>query len=140
MNSRTVRKRRPATPQPAERVQASSGNVYADLRLNDPVGRAAKAELAHHICLLIEEAGLSQSEAAARLGIDQPKVSALMRGRLKDFSTERLMRFITALNRDVVITICDPKRAGHANVRVALEAASRRPPHQRVEKTSGLKV
>ena len=122
MSNKTARKRRPESVGPEERVHPSSGNVFADLGLNDPVGRAAKAELAHQVCRLIEGAGLSQTEAAGRLGIDQPKVSALMRGRLKDFSTERLMRFITALGRDVVITICDPADADHPNVRVSAGA------------------
>src|SRR3954453_18081963 len=84
-------------------VRASTGNVFADLGLPDAQGHMAKAELAHHLCGLIAGSGLSQAAAAARLGVDQPKVSALMRGRLKDFSTDRLMRFITAMDRDVII-------------------------------------
>jgi predicted XRE-type DNA-binding protein len=105
---------------PAETVHASSGNVFADLGLPDAAGHMAKAQLAHQICLLIEEAGLSQTEAAARLGVDQPKVSALMRGRLKDFSTDRLMRFVTAMNHDVVIAIRSPRDEARPSVRVLM--------------------
>jgi predicted XRE-type DNA-binding protein len=101
-----------------ERIYASSGNVFTDMGLPDAEERMAKAELAHQICLLIKAAGLSQTQAAKRLGVDQPKVSALMRGRLKEFSTDRLMRFITALDRDVVITIRDPEDATRPRVRV----------------------
>jgi predicted XRE-type DNA-binding protein len=84
--------------------------------------RLAKAGLAHHICTIIKGAGMTQTQAARRLGVDQPKVSALMRGRLKEFSTGRLMRFITALNHDVVITIRDPEDKAHPSVRVLVEA------------------
>jgi predicted XRE-type DNA-binding protein len=103
-------------------VHNSSGNVFADLGLADPEKRMAKAKLAHTICELINSAGLSQKAAATRLGIDQPKVSALMRGKLRDFSTERLMRFVIALDRDVVITIREPKDEKHPSVRVLVEA------------------
>jgi len=95
------------------------GNVFADLGLSDADERLAKAELAHEICSLIAGAKLSQTKAAERLGVDQPKISALMRGRLKDFSTERLLRFITALDRDVVISIRNPQNERHPRVRVA---------------------
>src|SRR5665213_233372 len=84
-------------------VIAGSGNVFADLGLPNPEQRLAKAELAHEICALIRSAKLTQTQAAKRLGVDQPKVSALMTGRLKDFSTDRLMRFINLLGRDVNI-------------------------------------
>ena len=59
----------------ATSVRPSTGNVFADLGLPDAQGHMAKAELAHHLCGLIAESGLSQA-AAERLGVDQPKVSA----------------------------------------------------------------
>src|SRR5262249_18420660 len=100
------------------KIERGSGNVFADIGLSNPEERLAKAELAHEICQLIESAGLTQSQAAKRLGIDQPKVSMLMRGRLKDFSTERLMRFLVLLGRDVIIGICDPQDRRHPSMRV----------------------
>lgn len=103
-------------------VHASSGNVFADMGLPNADERMAKADLAHQIGLLIRAAGLSQTEAAKRLGVDQPKISALLRGKLKEFSTDRLMRFITALHHDVIITICDPQDENHPSVRVLIEA------------------
>jgi predicted XRE-type DNA-binding protein len=105
-----------------EKVHASSGNVFEDLGLPDADERLAKADLAHQITLLIKAAGLSQTAAAKRLGIDQPKVSALLRGKLKDFSTERLIRFITALHHDVIITIREAQDEDHPSVRVLVEA------------------
>lgn len=121
MSKKAATKRRAAKSEPQETVHPSGGNVFADLGLPNASEHMAKAELAHQICVLIKDAGLSQREAAARLGVDQPKVSALMRGRLADFSTERLMRFITALNHDVVIKICEPEDDARPSVRVLVE-------------------
>ena len=64
----------------------------------------------------------TQVAAAALMGIDQPKVSMLMRGRLKDFSMERLMHFLVMLGRDVVIGIRDPEDRKHPSMRVLVEA------------------
>ena len=99
-------------------IEPSSGNVFADLELEDPEERLAKAELARRICDIIAERKLSQTRAAALLGIDQPKVSALVRGKLDGFSIDRLFRFLNALGRDVEIVIRPAKRAGDAATRV----------------------
>lgn len=86
-------------------AENSKGNVFADLGLPDPADRLAKAELARRISLIIAERRLTQVEAALLLGIDQPKISALVRGRLGGFSLERLMRFLNILGRDVEIVV-----------------------------------
>src|SRR5438874_1158636 len=82
-----------------------SGNVFADLGRSDADEALAKVKLAYQIGALIESAGLTQVQAAKRLGIDQPKVSALLRGRLAGFSIERLFRFLNELGQDVEIKI-----------------------------------
>jgi len=104
------------------KVTASSGNVFADLGLPDAEEALAKAEIATRICDIIAERKLSQAQAAALLGIDQPKVSALMRGRLDGFSSDRLFRFLTALDRDVEIVI-KPKRKDAERGRVHVMVA-----------------
>lgn len=78
-------------------VYHGSGNVFADLGLPDDEEMQAKAELARHILSIIAKRHLAQAKAAEILGIDQPKVSALMRGRLRGFSLERLFHFLDAL-------------------------------------------
>ncbi len=117
----SLRATRPALKKAAQ-IKRGSGNVFADIGLSDADERLAKAELANEICALIAAGRLSQSQAATRLGIDQPKVSAIMRGRLKDFSAGRLMRFLTLLDRDVVIVLREPKDRRHPAVRVLVEA------------------
>jgi predicted XRE-type DNA-binding protein len=93
------------------RVTPGSGNVFVDLEVREPDEALAKAELARQIAMIIEQEGLTQSQAAALLGIDQPKVSALLRGRLRDFSIERLMRFILRLGHNVQIGVLTRKTA-----------------------------
>jgi predicted XRE-type DNA-binding protein len=90
----------------------SSGNVFADLRLPDAGARLAKAELARSITAIIQERGLTQREAARVLGIDQPKVSAITRGRLGDFSLERLLMLVNRLGMDIDIAVSpNPERS-----------------------------
>lgn len=86
-------------------VQASSSNVFADLGLANPDELLVKAELARKISEIITKQHMTQAEAAKLMGIDQPKISALMRGKLSGFSTERLFRFLNALGRDVEIMV-----------------------------------
>ena len=98
----------------------SSGNVFADLELPEPEELLAKAGLANQICTIIEERGLTQTQAAQVLGITQPNVSLLMRGRLAGFSMERLVRFLLLLECDVEIIV---KRQNNLAGRVTITAA-----------------
>jgi predicted XRE-type DNA-binding protein len=104
---------------PAQTVELSSGNVFADLAVPNADEALAKAELARRICDILAERKLTQARAAAVLGIDQPKVSALIRGKLDGFSTDRLFRFLNALGQDVEIVVRPrPHKNGHALTRV----------------------
>ncbi|MFB2974946.1 helix-turn-helix domain-containing protein [Microseira sp. BLCC-F43] len=101
------------------RVQASSGNVFADLGLENSDELLVKAELARKIGSIITKQNMTQAEAAELLGIDQPKVSALINGKLSGFSTVRLFRFLNALGRDVEIVVkTKPKSRSKARTRV----------------------
>jgi predicted XRE-type DNA-binding protein len=101
-----------------ERVERGSGNVFADLGVPDPGLALAKADLAASILLIIEREGFTQAAAGKRLGIGQPKASALLRGRLEGFSTDRLVRFLTLLGCDVRISVSGPRPEGQGGVRV----------------------
>jgi predicted XRE-type DNA-binding protein len=73
-------------------VHGGTGNVFADLGLPNPEERQLKAQLAYRIAQLIAARKLTQTSAAATLGVSQPKVSALVNGELAGFSVERLLR------------------------------------------------
>ena len=79
-----------------------------------------KAELSARIVDILRTRGLTQTAAAKLLGVDQPRVSALFHGQIRQFSIERLLRFLTALRRDVRIVV-EEKRRGRG--RVIVEAA-----------------
>jgi predicted XRE-type DNA-binding protein len=100
------------TMKEGEDFHVSSGNVFADLDHPEPEEALAKAKLAYVITTIILELGWSQARAAEALGVDQPKVSALLTGRLRGFSTERLIRFLNALDHDVEISVRPKRRPG----------------------------
>ena len=84
-------------------ITEGSGNVFADLGVAEPEQALAKAKLAAKIAAAIEEEELTQTEAAERLHTDQAKVSAIVRGRLEQFSTERLLQYAQMIGYDVEI-------------------------------------
>ena len=94
-------------------IEMGSGNVFADLGLPDPDERQLRVQLAVRLNDLLQAEGLTQAAAAKRLGIAQPHVSELKNYKLSRFSSERLLHYITLLNRDVEIFI--RPRAGAKN-------------------------
>lgn len=107
--TRTVRKKK--TDDDDSGCEPSSGNVFADLGLPNPELALAKAELVRRIRDVVAKRRLTQAQAAELLGIDQPKVSALVRGRVEGYSLDRLFRFLNALGQRVEITV-RPKTKG----------------------------
>jgi predicted XRE-type DNA-binding protein len=103
-------------------VTESSGNVFADLGLSNPEERLAKAQLATQIANVLAKKGLTQAAAGKLLRISQPRVSGLLRGRLADFSTETLMKYLNMLGSDVELVVRNHPRAkgpGRLQVRCA---------------------
>lgn len=96
----------------------SSGNVFADIGLSNAEEPLFKADLAIAITGIIQRRRLSQSSAAVIVGIDQPKVSALMSGDTRGFSADRLMKILTRLGQDVEIHVRNSRKA-KGRVRVA---------------------
>ena len=88
-----------------EKFHKSSGNVFADIGLPDAGEHLVKAKLVFKIDGLMRERGLKQIEAAELLGVKQPDISKMLRGDFRQFSVERLMRFLVALGQDVEIVI-----------------------------------
>ena len=108
-----------------EPVEYSTDNIFADLGFPNPEEHLAKAKLAVQIIDIIRRRRLNQTAAAAILGIDQPKVSALMGGQLKNFSLDRLCRFLNHLDKDVDIVVKDkPRTRAHGETHIVFQVRS----------------
>jgi predicted XRE-type DNA-binding protein len=93
--------------------------VFADLGFPDAGERQTKLRLALALNTILDQRKWNQADAAARLGVNQPKVSALRNYKLEGFSVERLMTLLTALDRDVEIVIRKrPRSRGVARISV----------------------
>jgi predicted XRE-type DNA-binding protein len=101
-------------------VEESSGNIFADLGLPNPSQEQLKAHLTLQIYRLIKARGLTQTQAAAVLGLKQPHVSLLMCNRSGSFSVGKLMELLTKLDQDVQITV-RPKRRSQAAVSLTVK-------------------
>ena len=86
-------------------IEKSGGNVYSDLGYADSSAMLMKAQLVSKIAVIIKTRDLTQAEAAPKLGLTQPKVSALLKGQLRGVSERRLLDCFTRLGRDVQIVI-----------------------------------
>ena len=92
------------------RARHSSGNVFRDIGVRNPEEHLVKAQLVLKLDAITKKRRLKQTEVADLLGIRQPDVSKMLRGEFRQFSVERLLRFLVALNQDVEI-IVRPHRA-----------------------------
>jgi predicted XRE-type DNA-binding protein len=101
-----------------EEIIRGSGNVFADLGMPDAAERQTKTRLAMAVNELIQDRCLRQVDAAKILGVPQHRVSALKHYRLNEFSMEKLMSFLTALDQDVEILIRPHSRDGGGAVSV----------------------
>lgn len=93
--------------------EEGSTNVFADLGMLDADEKLAKAGLALKINQILKKKGLKQANAAKLLGVDQSKISLISKGRLADFSIERLIRYLNLLNQDVEIIVRKSKNCAH---------------------------
>ena len=91
-------------------VEVSSGNVFADLGLEDAEELLLKAELIVRIAQLIKKKRLTQAEVAKRAGLDQPKISRLLSGHLSGFSIDRLFAILNRLGHSVEVHISTKER------------------------------
>ena len=114
MKSKKLRKKQLGTIEYTE----STGNVFADLGIPNPEEALAKAEIGIKLHDIIKSKKLTQAKAAKILKISQPKVSLLLRGYLKDFSLERMLRFLNDLGQDVYISIVPSSHKGHGSTMI----------------------
>jgi predicted XRE-type DNA-binding protein len=96
-----------------------SGNVFADFGHQNPDEAQLKSRLALRIYRAMNEKGLTQRQAAALMGVDHAKVSAIVNGRLTGYSIDRLFRFLNALDvNDEIKLDRMPAQEEHATTRV----------------------
>jgi predicted XRE-type DNA-binding protein len=109
-------------PKKPETVDPGSGDVLVDLGFADASERKLRVQLAMRLNELIAFRRLTQGRAAQLFGISQPHISELKNYKLGRFSSERLLYFVTLLDRDVEIII-RPKAKGHAAGVVSVSVA-----------------
>lgn len=97
-----------------EPVEYGSDNIFADLGFPNAGEHLVKAKLVFKIDALMKKRHLKQVDAARLFGIRQPDVSKMLRGEFRQFSVERLLRFLVALGQDVEIIIKPPRDTKHA--------------------------
>ena len=89
--------------------EESSGNIFADLGLEDAEELQARGMIGYHVILLLKAQDLKQREIAARLGIKQAEVSHLLNGHFSRFTTDKLLDFLKRLDQKVTIQISSHK-------------------------------
>ena len=96
------------------RYKAGTGNVFQDLGVPNAEEHLVKAQLVFKIDTIMKKRRLKQVEAAELFGVGQPDVSRMLRGDFRQFSVERLLRFLVALDQDVEIVVRPHRDRGHA--------------------------
>ena len=100
------------------KVEEGSGNVFADAGLPDAEVHLVKAQLVSRLYDIIRRRKLTQAQAAKILGIEQPHVSQMLNGHFRQFSVERLLRFLMAFDRDIEIRIKPKPRSARRPARL----------------------
>jgi predicted XRE-type DNA-binding protein len=101
-------------------IESSSGNVFADLGLRDAEKLKIKSGLVIEITRAIRKLGLTQEEAGNRMGIPQPKVSAMLRGDFSNLSERKLMDCLNRLGYDIEIKVKPTRRpVGHLRLAIS---------------------
>ncbi len=101
-------------------IHTGSANVFADLGFENAEEMRLRADLVHQLREIIRRRRLTQVAAAKLLGIRQPDLSALLHGRLTKYSLERLLKFMTILDRDVEIVVKAKPRSRPARMTLAV--------------------
>jgi predicted XRE-type DNA-binding protein len=102
-------------------VYEGSGNVFADLGLEDAEGLYARAKIGYQVLTILRDRKLKQGEVAVLLNMNQPDVSLLMRGRFHRFSIERLLDFLKRLDQEVTLLIRSREDSDqHQGIRLSL--------------------
>jgi predicted XRE-type DNA-binding protein len=88
-----------------EKTVITTDNIFADIGLKNSEELRARSDLLSEVVHIIRKSQLSQQEIAKILGISPPKVSALMTGKINDFSNDTLVHYLTLLGYNVEIKV-----------------------------------
>ena len=88
-----------------KRYETGSRNVFKDIDVPNAEEHLVKAQLVFKVDTIMKDRDLKQVEAAELFGVRQPDVSKMLRGEFRQFSVERLLRFLVALDQDVRIVV-----------------------------------
>lgn len=105
------------------KIEASSGNIFADLGMPDAGTHFLKAQIVSEIYRLANERKLTQTQAGSRMGISQPEVSRMFKGNFREYSVDRLMSFLTTFNHDIEIVV-KPHRPSNKTGRITFTSAA----------------
>jgi predicted XRE-type DNA-binding protein len=94
--------------------ETGSGNVFKDIGVPNAEEHFVKAQLVSKIDTILKKRGMKQVDAANLFGVRQPDISKMLRGEFRQFSVERLLRFLVALNQDVEIVVKPHRSRGDA--------------------------
>jgi predicted XRE-type DNA-binding protein len=112
-------------------IFVGSGNIYEDLGFENPIEAKAKADLALQIRDIIKSKNLKQQQAAELMGIDQPKVSDIVRGKLSNYTFERLLKYVRLLGNDIEIHL-KPHLLSNTQPTILIKNFSKSPSHTRL--------
>lgn len=87
------------------KIKKADDNIFVELGFERPEEEAAKVDLAYEIYTILKARKLTQTKAAALLGISQADVSKLVNVRPHGFSLDRLIAILTRLERDIEIRV-----------------------------------
>ncbi|MGX7706558.1 helix-turn-helix domain-containing protein [Methylobacterium sp. Gmos1] len=105
-------------------IHRSGDNIFADLGLPNPETHLLKARIVAELYRVFTQRGMSQTKSGELLGISQPEVSRLFKGRFREYSVERLMNFLTAFDQDVEIIVRPHPEAGEAGTIIVTPATA----------------
>ncbi len=109
------------------RIEKGSGNIFADLGFPGAEEHLLKAQVVREIQRIVKERGLTQKAAAGLLGVSQPDLSKMFRGKFRGYSVERLVSFLTVFDRDVEIVVRKRKSGGPGHLYFRPDGISKRP-------------
>ena len=111
-----------------EKNPITGDNIFADLDLDDSNEMVTRSDLMSEVVCIIRNSGLTQREIAKVLAISAPKVSALMTGKINDFSNDTLVNYLTLLGCNIEIRVLPQRRVSQSTKRgeVKVKRSTRR--------------